>query len=291
MKFKSATTPFVALCAFLLLGLSVAAPGCSMPWASTSITTVDPAAVVDRAMFQLQAALGLPDGAISRSDQPPILAASDVALRWAGGRADVDLAGGHVRAVLADSPAKASGMALSDARLDDEADRLVALLGWDGVALKTQGFAPGPARMVDRGDAGKVYQKTWMGHDAEGILNEGVIEVGVDAASGTLHSFLFNPGPTTAVAVSKTITQNEAIRMAREAAARASAEESSTTAAPGSARTEDATLVHTNKAGITGGIDMLVWIVKLAADTASGKAGATVYIDAASGEVLVVMAT
>jgi hypothetical protein len=291
VRFKSVRTLFIALCAPILLGLIVGALGCSMPWASTSDTTVDPTAVVDQAVYRLQTALGLPDGAISTSAKPPILPGSDVALSWTGGRADVALAGGQIRAVLADTPAKASLIALSDAKLNAEADRLVGLLGWGSAALKTQGFTPGHSTMVDRADTGKVYQKTWLGHDMEGVLNEGVIEVGVDAASGDLRSFLFHPGPTTALGVSKTITKDAAVRTAREAAARTSVGGSTTTPASEGAGAESATLVHTDKTAITHGTDLLVWIVKLAPDTASGKAGATVYIDAASGEVLGVMTT
>ncbi len=246
-----------------------------MPWASTTDTTVDPTAFVDQAIYQLQSALALPDGAISRSSQPPILSGSDVALRWLGGKADVDLGSGHIRAVLVENTANGSGTLLSKTDLDDEADRLVELLGWDSATLETQGFTPGEAKVVDRGDAGIVYQKAWVGHDAEGVLNQGMIEVGVDATSGDLHSFLYSPGPQTALDMTKTITRDEAVK----------------TAASGSARVESATLVHTNKAGITGGRDMLVWIVKLAADTASSKAGATVYLDAVSGRVLVIIAT
>ena len=217
--------------------------GCAMPWASTSPSTTAPEAVVNQAMLQVQTALGLPDGAISRSSQPPLLGDSDVALGWLGGRADVDLTSGHISAVLVDSTGKTSGTALSDTGLNDAADRVVGLLGWDSAALQTQGFTPGDSKTVDYAGAGPVYKKSWVGHDSEGVPNEGVIEIGLDATTGDLHSFLFNPGPTIALDMSKTITKDEAIKTAKDAATKSASScvSTSDTSVQGSATTNSST--------------------------------------------------
>ena len=45
-------------------------------------------------------------------------------------------------------------------------------------------------------------------------------------------------------------------------------------------------LVHTDAPGITGGREMLVWVVKLGEMTERGEMIATVYVDALTGEVL-----
>ena len=45
-------------------------------------------------------------------------------------------------------------------------------------------------------------------------------------------------------------------------------------------------MVHGTAPGITGGKDMLVWIVKLGGSTPTGLVRAIVYIDAITGEVL-----
>jgi hypothetical protein len=284
---------------------------------------------VERAIAQLQSALELPAGAISRSSQAPMLSGSDVALRWQGGRADIDLHAGRIRAVLNGGGSSASGAEASTSsvgpgassssgapggsgttdsaqaspeiplaywKLDQEADRMTALLGWDRAALQTQGFTLSDSKMVDRGTAGTYYQKTWLGHDALGVLNGGVIEVGIDVSDGSLRSFLFNPGPTTPLDMSEIITQPEAIATAAQAAAvspiptpDAPGGGPTTTETTVTRETTSATLIHTDKARITGGREMLVWVVKVAGDSAADRPSAAVYLDAANGDVLAVI--
>ncbi len=314
MTRRLAGTSFVAICSFLILIVSVGMVGCALPWASSpTATTISSDTVVAQVIARLQSALGLPAGAISKSSQPPLLSGSDVALHWSAGKADVDVHGGYIRAILTDSTQTTSGSTLSISELGKKADLYMGLLGWDGASLRTQGFTEGEAKMVDRGDNGAVYQKTWVGHDSNGVPNEGVIEVGLDATNGRLHSFLFDPGPATALDSSDTITKSEAMMTAKEATTSRSPSSSPTSAsgpttassAPSGASGEgststtvapplevvDATLIHTNKTGITGGRDMLVWLVKLARPATSAAGGATVYVDAVSGDVLVVIAT
>jgi hypothetical protein len=312
MRSRLPGTIGTVLCALFLVGVTAELVGCSMPWASTSQTTVGSDAVINQATYELQAALGLSDGSVTRSTQPPILTDSDVALAWQGGRADVDLTTGHVRAVLIDGAA-GLGPPLPTAKLTDDADRVLGLLGWDSVALEAQGFTEDDSKTVDNADAGTIYEKTWVGHDSQGVLNEGVIEVGLSAADGSLHSFLFSPGPEIALDMSKVVTKDEAVKAAKDAAAKsytdltlpsdtgtsvasttttkASSGKATTTTTVTGVQVANATLVHTDKAGITGGKDMLVWVVKVDRNGTADGGGATVYVDAVSGKVLTIIST
>ncbi len=208
----------VLLAAWLVAGIALA--GCSLPGLSSGSTEPNLAAATSKAISQLQAILGLPMGTITRSSGQPMLPDSEAALTWSGGRADVDAQTGLISCVLLEPKETAASTALSNAVLDKEADRIVGLLGWDAMALAAQGFTPGRSRSVDRGTAGSVYQKTWVGHDEEGIVNQGLIEVGIDKATGELRSFLFSPGPRAAAAVPQKVTKNEAVEIATEAAVR-----------------------------------------------------------------------
>lgn len=298
-----------ALCTLLAAGLvaGIALAGCSLPGLSSDSTEPNLAAATSKAISQLQAILGLPMGTITRSSSQPMLPDSEATLTWSGGRADVDAETGLISCVLLEPRETAAATALSNAVLDKEADRIVGLLGWDAAALAAQGFTPGTSRSVDRGTAGSVYQKTWVGHDEEGIANHGLIEIGIDKATGELRSFLFSPGPRAAAAVPQKVTRNEAITIATGAAVRGPsgsettsstlrggttstlAGVTTTTMSPSQLKVENATLVHTDAPGITGGGDALVWIVKLSKSTPAGRIAVTVYVDAVTGEVLSVM--
>jgi hypothetical protein len=318
----------IALCALVILGLSIGVFGCSLGWASSSGAQADSAAVVNQAIYQLQAVLGLADGAISRSSQAPMLANSDVALTWVGGRADVDLESGRLRAVLLDMAATADTAStnttpgettpstdtgapagLSVAQLDKEADRVMGLLGWDPAALETHGFIEGTAQTVSYHQLGSVYEKVWVGHDPEGVANQAMLQVGLDTRDGSLHSFLFSAGPETALDMTKTISKDAAIKTAKEAAGKTTflnlpttattkattttttkKNKTTTTATTAAAATDTATMVHIDKPAITGGKDMLVWVVRLAADPITGRAAATVYVDAVGNKPLLVVA-
>ncbi len=317
MRARSQRRAVGALCALLAAGLvaGMALAGCSLPGLSSDSTRPNLAAATNKAISQLQAILGLPMGAITRSSGQPMFSDSEAALTWSGGRADVDAETGLIRCVLLEPKETTTGAALSNTVLDKEADRIVGLLGWDAAALASQGFTRGTSRSVDRGAAGSVYQKTWVGHDEEGIANQGLIEIGIDKATGELRSFLFSPGPREAAAVPQKVTKNEAVNIATVAAVRSPSEEETTTStlrggttstlrggttstlagvttttmSPSQLKVENATLVHTDAPGITGGGDALVWIVKLSRSTPAGKIAVTVYVDAVSGEVLGVM--
>jgi hypothetical protein len=330
----------------LLLGLCLAVVGCSVsmavPWKSDNNT--GSAVIINQAVYQLQAALGLADGAIAQSAQPPLLADSDVALRWIGGRADVDLTSGHIRAILIDTGSTKSDTAssalglgttpatptttLSSADLDEEAQRLLGLLGWDAASLETQGFTVDDSKTVTYQQVGSVFEKSWMGHDPEGVPNQGILQVGLDVTTGDLHSFLCVPGPGTSLDVTKTITKDQAIKTAKDAAAKSSfllvstttttptttapssttttvksksKKKTTTTATPTTAKPTTTTtvvgggatadLVHMDDARITDGKDLLVWVVKLAADPKAGTVAATIYVDAFDNKALQVMPT
>jgi hypothetical protein len=270
-----------------------------MPGASTGGTKADLDVVTDKAISQLETILGLAYGTIIRSSDEPMLPDSEVALTWSGGRADVDADTGLICFILLEAPEITAGSALGNTVLEEEAERIAGLLGWDAAALTAQGFTPGTSRTVDRGSAGAVYQKTWVGHDEEGIPNQGLIEIGLDKTTGELRSFLFSPGPRAAAPETQKVTKNEAIEIAAEAASEnlpgrstttsTPIGRSTTTAPPLSYKVASATLVHTDAPGITGGGDALVWIVKLTVNTNIGKTGVTVYVDAVTGEARSVM--
>ena len=308
MRARSQRRAVGALCALLAAGLvaGMALAGCSLPGLSSDSTRPNLAAATNKAISQLQAILGLPMGAITRSSGQPMFPDSEAALTWSGGRADVDAETGLIRCVLLEPKETTAGTALRNTVLDKEAERIAGLLGWDAAALAAQGFTQGTSRSVDRGAAGSVYQKTWVGHDEEGIANQGLIEIGIDKATGELRSFLFSPGPREAAAVPQKVTKNEAVKIATVAAVRSPSEEETTTStlrggttstlvgvtttmSPSQLKVENATLVHTDAPGITGGGDALVWIVRLSRSTSAGRISVTVYVDAVTGEVLGVM--
>jgi Peptidase propeptide and YPEB domain len=311
-----ARTAFAALCVLTLLGVSVGLAGCALPGTSTGSTKPDLNAVADEAISHLQSILGLSDGAITRSSDRPVLRDSDVSLAWTGGRAEVDAETGRITMVLIETarstttstsastsvpasvPASTPGAAWSAGALDREAARIVELLGWDAALLADEGFTPGTAKTIDRGDGDSVYQKTWIGHDEAGIPNQGLIEVGIDKTAGELRTFFYSPGPRTAAATPQKITKDQAVSIAKEAAGTNPPGPVTTTDAPVGGTTttgpraitvESATLVHTDAPGITGGGDALVWIVKLGGNSAAGKIAMTVYVDAVTGETLSVL--
>jgi hypothetical protein len=330
MRSRSVGGAVAALCAFVLLSTSAIITGCSLPWTRAEADDGSQAAV-NQAVYRLQAALGLSDGVVSVSSQPPLLGGYEVALRWAGGRADIDPETGDIRTILLDPPARKTGAAAVEAdeetnaptvpELEVEAKRMVSLLGWDAASLEARGFIAGRGETIEYNEVGAVYEKTWNGRDPEGVPNQGIIQVGLRAEDGSLHSFLFAPGPETVLDVAGAVTKDQAIKTAREAAAKSSslvvstttttappepegegdqeqttttaeesppAEESTTTTA---APREKATMVHMDNPAITGGKDLLVWVVDLPADKVAGTTSATVYVDAISNKALLVLAT
>lgn len=325
MRSRSASTTIAALCALVVLSLGVSATGCSLPWASSG-SGDESAGAVNQAIYRLQSALGLADGAVTRSSQPPLLGGPEEAIRWVNGTADVDLKTGHIRAILIDPPgeetaaftgeAPPEAAAPSAAQLDEEAERMVRLLGWDTASLETHGFTAGEGKTIEYDQVGSVYEKTWTGRDPEGMPNQGVIQVGLRAQDASLHSFLYAPGPETVLDMADLITKDQAIKTARAAAAKSAflvvstttttppsttgeekKEEATTTQESTTATTattvppETATMVHTDDPGVTGGKDLLVWVVKLPADKAAGRMSATVYVDAIANKALLVLAT
>ncbi|MBN1632412.1 MAG: hypothetical protein JW990_21855 [Thermoleophilia bacterium] len=67
----------------------------------------------------------------------------------------------------------------------------------------------------------------------------------------------------------------------------ASAGETTTSTVPLGIVVDDVELMRCDAPGITGGKDMMVWTVHLGGATSGGIASARVYIDAATGDVLV----
>lgn len=295
-------------CALLVLGVSGAVMGCSL-LTSTGSTKLSTSAI-NQAIRQVQAALGLAGGAVSRSTQSPTLPSTMLALTWTGGEADVDSAG-RIRFILAQPSTGGSSSALPQSQLDHAAAQALAQLGWDNAALSAHGFTAGQGKTVDLATAGPIYETTYAGQDQAGIPNEAVIDVGLDVATGGLREFLFTPGPETAATARATVTEDQALATAKSALqselnrlvttttatlsqastiTSQSAPTTTTSTAPPSISVGTETLVHMNTVRITGGKDRLVWIIKLTTNTSPGTS-ANVYVDASTGKVLILVVT
>ena len=303
---RSPGITFAAVILFLLAA-SLALWGCgtraaiSGPGATTAIgeqATGSAGQGTASAISQIEALLGLPKGAVSRSTQPTPMLPSDITLTWDGGQAEVDNSG-HVRWIIVDSDARHSAAQLSDSDLDQTVSHVLEILGWDSKALAAEGFTPGGAKNVDRGDAQTEYTKTWAGHDDQGVPNQGLIEVALDAASGNLLHFMYSPGPRAGATSPATVSKDDAIRIALNKVGDDPPGSpttidtlpggSTTTGPPLGIVVTNAEVVHSDAPAVTGGKDMLVWIVKLGGYSRSGVVHATVYIDAVTGNVLVVL--
>lgn len=250
------------------------------------------------AISQIEALFGLPKGAVSRSTQPTPMLPSDVTLTWDGGQAEVDNTG-YVRWIIVEGDARHSAAHFGDSGLDQIVSHVLKILGWDSKALAAEGFTPGGAKNVDRGDGSTEYTRTWVGHDDQGVPNQGLIEVALDAASGNLLHFMYSPGPRASATSLGSISKDDAIRIALDKVGDdPPANPTTTDTLPGGATTTGpplglvvtgAEVVHSDASAITGGKDMLVWIVKLGGYTRSGVPNITVYIDSATEKVLTVL--
>lgn len=249
-------------------------------------------AIIARATVQVQEALGLPSGSVTVSDKAAGLPDAEVLLSCdGGGEAALDLDTGRVVYLIAGPGNPDSGIYLPAEELDAKAVRLAEIMGWDAAALAAEGFTLKEAEFIDHGDAATEYTKRWGGHDEQGIPNNGLIDAAVDAGTGQVLHFFYHPGPRASLDQSATITDEEAVRIAK-AYLESESWPSSTSMSSAPARgtnllsMQSAALVHTDAPGITGGREMLVWIVKLGGMTERGEATATVYLDAVTGKVL-----
>ena len=216
-------------------------------------------------------------------------------LGWNDGHAEVDPSNGRIVMILFSSNTAHPKTSPSASELDRAATEYVDQLGWDSKSLTADGFTTTETTTYDRGDAPTEFTKRWTGHDENDVANGGLIEVALDAATGKLLRFFYHLGPRAAVKTT-TITQEEAVAIARETVGdNPPADPTTTESLVGGATTtgpslglvlRSAELVHSDAPGITGGKEMLVWIVKLDGYTPSGYAHLTIYIDAATGKVL-----
>lgn len=153
-------------------------------------------AAVAEACRRLESTLGLPAGTVAESSRSPSHPDADVLLEWPDGESEVDLDTGRTLTILQEVPeGAAAGVGVSEAELDAAAVRFAAAQGWDAATLAAEGFTPGEAEMIRRGGEAVEYAKTWVGHDAGGLPNRGLIDVRVDAATGSLLTFFYFPGP------------------------------------------------------------------------------------------------
>ena len=265
---------------------------------STSEPVADPDAAIARAAARVEAVLGLPAGTVTASSEAPKLDDADVVLAWKGegtSRAWVDLDTGRILGIIPGTVGDSSGEPLSHAELERTALRVAEQLGWDEAALVAEGFTPEDPRILPHGDAPTEYSRRWAGHDESGLPNQGLIDVALDVTNAELLHFFYIPRSRTALDATETINQEEAIAVAKGVIGDSSQVPTTDTAPPGESTMttlpigvvlRSAELVHSAAPGITGGRDMLVWIVKLGGSQATGEVRATVYIDALTGEVL-----
>ena len=294
----AAVVPFLVAASLGLWGCGTA-PAISARGATTAIgeqATGSDGQQTASAISQIEALFGLPKGAVSRATVPTPMLPSDVTLTWEGGYAEVDNSG-YVRWIIVDSNARHSAAHLGDSDVDQIVSHVLEILGWDSKALAAEGFTPRGAKNVDRGDGPTEYTRTWAGHDDQGVPNQGLIEVALDAASGDLLHFMYDPGPRGGATSPATISKDDAMRIALNGVGVDPTGSptttdtllggSTTTGPPLGLVVTSAEMVHSDAPAITGGKAMLVWIVKLGGYTRSGVVHATVYIDAATGNVLV----
>jgi hypothetical protein len=300
--------------ATILLVCILALPGCGTQTpALTSVTTLtrsttagpadagntagtlDPEAAVTRAIRRIEAVLELPAGSVTRRSGETGLSSEDIMLGWTEGHAEVD-PNGRVVMILFGSNTAHPKISPSAAELDRAATHYVEQLGWDSKSLKAEGFTTTETTTYDRGDAPTEFTKRWAGHDETNLPNGGLIEVALDVSTGKLLRFFYHPGPRAAAGAASTVSKDEAVSIARQTVGDdPPADPTTTQMLPNGAATTgpslglvvaSAELVHSDAPGITGGKDMLIWIVKLSGYTRSGYAHPTVYIDAVTGKVL-----
>ena len=272
-------------------------PGTSPADPIAGVATTIARASLNDAEHQIEAVLGLRAGAVSRSSEAAALSSSDLTLRWDGGRAEVDQNTGRIRMIIVSGGPGGSGASLSDSALDQTASQVAETLGWANATLAAEGFSSGGAKRIDHGDAGTEYVKTWSGRDKQGLPNQAIIEVGLSVTTGNLVHFFCVPGPQDAASSPVAVSKDEAVEIALEAVGDNPPGdpmpqvpgEPTTTAPPLGIVVTSTELVHTSAPGVTGGKDMLVWIVKLGGYDRSGKVHATVYIDGVTGDVLLEM--
>jgi hypothetical protein len=256
---------------------------------------IDPDAAVASAIRLIETVLELEPGSVTESSGETGLSPGDVMLGWNDGHAEVDPISGRIVMILFSNNTAHPKAAPSVSELDRAATQYVEQLGWDSKSLTADGFTTTETTTYDRGDAPTEFTKRWTGHDENDVANGGLIEVALDAATGKLLRFFYHLGPRVAVETT-TITEEEAVAIARETVGENPPADPTTTESPvGGATTtrpslglvlQSAELVHSDAPGITGGKDMLIWIVKLGGYTQSGYAHPTIYIDAVAGEVL-----
>ena len=257
--------------------------------------TLDPEAAVTGAIRQIEAVLELPAGSVTRRSGETGLSSDDVMLGWTEGHAEVDPSG-RVVMILFGSNIAHPKTSPSTAELDRAATHYVEQLGWDAKSLQAEGFTTTETTSYDRGDAPTEFTKRWAGHDEKDLPNGGLIEVALDVSTGKLLRFFYHAGPRAAAGAASTISKDEAVSVARRTVgddppadpttSDTQLNGATTTGPPLGLVASSVELVHSNAPGITGGKDMLVWIVKLTGYTRSGYAHPTVYIDAVTGKVL-----
>ncbi len=253
------------------------------PVETRSTTKLDREAIIAQAIVRVEAALGLPAGSVKVSGKAARLPGAELLLSCdGGGEAELDLDTGRILYLIPGPRDPDSGVRLPSEVLFEKATRLAETMGWDAAMLASEGFTVEEAKFIDHGDAPTEYTKRWRGHDEQGVPTNGMIDAAVDASTGEVLHFFYNPGPRAPLADSATIAEGKAVASAKAYVG----DEAWFATGTSGLTTKSAALVHTDAPGITGGREMLVWIVELGGMTERGESTATVYLDATTGEVL-----
>jgi hypothetical protein len=176
----------------------------------------DQDAVIARAIGQVEAALGVPAGSVTVSESAVPLPDAEVHLSCdGGGEAWLDLDTGRVVFLTSGPHPSDSGVRFPSEELDEKATRLAEVMGWGAATLAAEGFTFEEAEIIDHGDAPTEYTKRWRGHDEQGVPTNGMIDAAVDASTGEVLHFFYNPGPRAPLDDSATIAEEEAVAIAR----------------------------------------------------------------------------
>jgi hypothetical protein len=265
-------------------GQGTASGSTGSAWTEAAITTATTSLSADQLVTQaksrLAATLGLevPMIVTAPTTDLPAGGAATTMLKWPGGEGWLDGARRIVFVVRDGRPTDPTTTSLDATQLEADVLRVLELLGWDAAALAEEGLRADQSTFTNQYVTLEFVQ-TWIAYTSQDIQNGGRIDLRLDASDGSLNAFMYYPGVREPVDLSRAITRDEAVVIAR---ARVLSRYPSATLA-----LESATLKVTNAPGVTGGKTMLVWAVVFTGNGPSGiAAGGRVYIDANTGDIL-----
>ena len=238
--------------------------------------------------MSLSQALSVPPGDIAQSTRAPSLPNASMVLEWEGGSAEIDITGRILMVIQDPLPLGASTRVLSESELSQAADQAAQMLGWDGLTLADAGFTVGQSGIVSQ--TNPAYLRRWTGYDTSGVVNDGLVELRLDARDARILGFFFHLGPG-AVDISGAISREQAVYLAELELAQTAVQPTTTepgqTSLPHTGMAVEETLKVTDAPAVTGGKTMLVWVIHLTGWIGDRFISGTAYLDAKTGDVLV----